>query len=360
MSSPPSSVASISRAIASPSSMLSTNCPTLSSSPGGGSSCATCSRNDSVTRICSPQKLAAPLEEFRLRELVALGLKLLRLLLKLGGFRLDIGADRIDLRDVLGLCRHVDRGLCLGSARGRRFGGFVLPAPVAAAGKDRHDQHGGHDQSPGELHRVSTTPSAQSIRLVAGHVKRQNNAYNRSGYCLRRNGHVLLDEMRRIALIPLLLLALAAAGCGAGTESDDAVDTETTQQEAAPIAAQPGRPAVPRVGRGRAARGDGRPGRGLGAARVRPQPDAGAAAAVRDLHDLRRQARARPRRSTRSSPTRTPRNPSRSPRTGSTGTSTRRPSRTWRTSSTARTSSSPGGTRSRSPEPTRAGIGSML
>jgi hypothetical protein len=44
--------------------------------------------------------------------------------------------------------------------------------------------------------------------------------------------------MRRIALIPLLLLALAAAGCGAGTESDDAVDTETGQQEAAPIAAQ--------------------------------------------------------------------------------------------------------------------------
>ena len=43
--------------------------------------------------------------------------------------------------------------------------------------------------------------------------------------------------MRRIALIPLLLLALAAVGCGAGAESDDAVDTETTQQEAAPIAA---------------------------------------------------------------------------------------------------------------------------
>ena len=54
---------------------------------------------------------------------------------------------------------------------------------------------------------------------------------------MRRNGHVLLDVMRRIALIPLLLLALAAVGCGAGTESDDAVDTETTQQEAAPIAA---------------------------------------------------------------------------------------------------------------------------
>ena len=43
--------------------------------------------------------------------------------------------------------------------------------------------------------------------------------------------------MRRIALIPLLLLALAAGGCGAGTESDDAVDTDTGQQEAAPIAA---------------------------------------------------------------------------------------------------------------------------
>jgi hypothetical protein len=70
-----------------------------------------------------------------------------------------------------------------------------------------------------------------------GRAELQNNAYNRSGYCLRRNGHVLLDVMRRIALIPLLLLALAAVGCGAGTESDDAVDTETTQQEAAPIAA---------------------------------------------------------------------------------------------------------------------------
>lgn len=55
---------------------------------------------------------------------------------------------------------------------------------------------------------------------------------------MRRNGHVLLDEMRRIALIPMLLLALAAAGCGANAESDDAVDTDTTQQEAAPIAAQ--------------------------------------------------------------------------------------------------------------------------
>jgi hypothetical protein len=46
--------------------------------------------------------------------------------------------------------------------------------------------------------------------------------------------------MRRIALIPLLLLALAlaAAGCGADAESDDAVDTETTQQEAAPIGAE--------------------------------------------------------------------------------------------------------------------------
>jgi hypothetical protein len=54
---------------------------------------------------------------------------------------------------------------------------------------------------------------------------------------LRRNGHVRLDEMRRIALIPLLLLALAAAACGANAENDDAVDTDTTQQEAAPIAA---------------------------------------------------------------------------------------------------------------------------
>ena len=44
--------------------------------------------------------------------------------------------------------------------------------------------------------------------------------------------------MRRIALIPLLLLALVAAGCGAEAQSDDGVDTETTQQEAAPIAAQ--------------------------------------------------------------------------------------------------------------------------
>jgi hypothetical protein len=43
--------------------------------------------------------------------------------------------------------------------------------------------------------------------------------------------------MRRIALIPLLLLALATAGCGADAESDDAVETDTTQQEAAPIAA---------------------------------------------------------------------------------------------------------------------------
>jgi hypothetical protein len=68
----------------------------------------------------------------------------------------------------------------------------------------------------------------------------ENNAYNRSGYCLRRNGHVLLDVMRRIALIPLLLLALAAAGCGAEAESDDAVDTDaqTTEQEAGPIGAQ--------------------------------------------------------------------------------------------------------------------------
>jgi hypothetical protein len=44
--------------------------------------------------------------------------------------------------------------------------------------------------------------------------------------------------MRRIALIPLLLLALAAAGCGANAENDDAVETDTTQQEAAPIGAQ--------------------------------------------------------------------------------------------------------------------------
>lgn len=72
---------------------------------------------------------------------------------------------------------------------------------------------------------------------LASRLLGQNNAYNRSGYCLRRNGHVLLDVMRRIALIPLLLLALAAAGCGANAESDDAVDTETTEQEAAPIAA---------------------------------------------------------------------------------------------------------------------------
>jgi nitrous oxide reductase accessory protein NosL len=43
--------------------------------------------------------------------------------------------------------------------------------------------------------------------------------------------------MRRIALIPLLLLALAVAGCGASGESDDAVDTDTTQGDAAPIAA---------------------------------------------------------------------------------------------------------------------------
>jgi hypothetical protein len=64
-----------------------------------------------------------------------------------------------------------------------------------------------------------------------------NNAYNRRGYSLRRNEHVLLDEMRRIALIPLLLLALAVAGCGASGESDDAVDTDTTQGDAAPIAA---------------------------------------------------------------------------------------------------------------------------
>jgi hypothetical protein len=55
---------------------------------------------------------------------------------------------------------------------------------------------------------------------------------------LRRNGHVLLDVMRRIALIPLLVLALAAPGCGADAESDDGVETDTTQQEAAPIAAQ--------------------------------------------------------------------------------------------------------------------------
>ena len=55
---------------------------------------------------------------------------------------------------------------------------------------------------------------------------------------MRRNGHVLLDVMRRIALIPLLLLALAAAGCGADAGSDDAVDTETTQQDAAPIGAE--------------------------------------------------------------------------------------------------------------------------
>jgi hypothetical protein len=55
---------------------------------------------------------------------------------------------------------------------------------------------------------------------------------------LRRNGHVLLDLMRRIALIPLLLLALSAAGCGADAQSDDAVETDTTQQEAAPIGAQ--------------------------------------------------------------------------------------------------------------------------
>jgi hypothetical protein len=69
-------------------------------------------------------------------------------------------------------------------------------------------------------------------------VKRQNNPYNRPGYLLRRSGHVLLNVMRRIALIPLLLLALAVAGCGADGESDDAVETDTTQQEATPIAAQ--------------------------------------------------------------------------------------------------------------------------
>jgi hypothetical protein len=57
---------------------------------------------------------------------------------------------------------------------------------------------------------------------------------------LRRNGHVLLNAMRRIALIPFLVLAFAAAGCGADVESDDAVDTDaqTTEQEAAPIGAQ--------------------------------------------------------------------------------------------------------------------------
>jgi hypothetical protein len=46
--------------------------------------------------------------------------------------------------------------------------------------------------------------------------------------------------MRRIALIPLLVLALATAGCGANAESDDAVDTDaqTTEQEAAPIGTQ--------------------------------------------------------------------------------------------------------------------------
>jgi hypothetical protein len=41
--------------------------------------------------------------------------------------------------------------------------------------------------------------------------------------------------MRRPALV-LLLVALLAAGCGAA-ESDDAIDTDTEQQEAAPIAA---------------------------------------------------------------------------------------------------------------------------
>ena len=46
-----------------------------------------------------------------------------------------------------------------------------------------------------------------------------------------------MDVMRRIALIPLLHLALSAAGCGAASECDDEIDTETTQQEAAPIAA---------------------------------------------------------------------------------------------------------------------------
>ena len=57
---------------------------------------------------------------------------------------------------------------------------------------------------------------------------------------MRRNGHVLLDVMRRIALIPLLLLALAVGGCGADAESDDGVDTDaqTTEQEAAPIGAE--------------------------------------------------------------------------------------------------------------------------